>query len=358
MVNSSTPNQASNKQPIRLGIWGLSNSGKTVYMTMLYHYLTQGGSRWRIVTDDANTETFVNDNLNLMIHSGEFCPATNPTENIKVYSYKLVNDEIEKTVEIRFFDLPGAFYMGLLDKEIEVEGETLRLIQSLNQCHGILFLISPLEEDFPDHQKGSYFTFLGNLFRSMQRNRDGKTERKLEPYIVFCITKIDHPEVYKKALGRKAEDLLLKLLGPTIKLEWIANFFHAQIDSKTKTFSPDPSKLNRCRVVPISCFGVDNHGNSPVSEEEIVIKIDHEEETVSQSLDPAIEMNKSNRYSKYEPSMSSKDINQDQSNKPVKRYKINVKEGFYPMSMLSPIEWIIKGIEKYYPEVSPFKSED
>lgn len=364
MVNSSTTNQTSNKQPIRLGIWGLPGSGKTVYMTMLYHYLSQGDSPWRIVTDDEETETFVNDNLSLMMYRGEFCPPTE-TQIPKIYSYKLVNDKTEKIVEINFFDLPGRFYLDLLNQAIQVGDDTLRLIQHLNQCHGILFLISPLEEDSPDHYRGSYFTFLGNLFRSMQRSRDSKKESKLEPYIVFCITKIDHPEGYKKALGLEAEDLLLKLLGPNVKLEWIATFFHAQIDSKTnnktktKILLPEPNELNRCRVMPISCFGIDNHGHSPVYEEEVSKGLEHEQEGVSQSSDPIFQINNSNPYNDYDDAISSKDIfNQDQSKKRIKQYKIDVKKTFYPVNILSPIEWIIKGIEKYSPKVSPSQSEE
>jgi hypothetical protein len=365
MVNSSTTNQASNEQPIRLGIWGLRNSGKTVYMTMLYHYLSQGGSPWRIVTDDEDTEKFVNDNLSLIIDQGNFCEATIESLPQKIYSYKLINDQIGKIVELTFFDLSGEIYKNPLTEKIEVKGDTLLLIEHLNQCHGILFLISPLEEDSPKNEGGSYFTFLGNLFRSMQRFRDGQTERKLEPYIVFCITKIDHPEVYKKALGRKAEDWLLKLLGPTVELTWIANFFHAKIDtdsknSKNQTFSPDPGELNRCRVMPISCFGVDNLGNSPIYEEKKEVSTEAESRGGgAQSSDPIFQINKPNFDSDYDQTVSSKGVfNQDQSKKRVKDYKIDVQKGFYPMNMLSPIEWMLKGIEKYYPKVTPLKSKE
>jgi GTPase SAR1 family protein len=361
MVNSSTINQPSNKQPIRLGIWGLPGSGKTVYMTMLYHYLSQGGTPWRIVTDDKYTEDFVNDNLKLMIQEGDFCKPTMESGLRQVYSYKLINDEIGKIVELTFFDLPGEIYKNPLIETINVEGDTLRLIEHLNQCHGILFLLSPLEENSPNNEGGSYFTFLGNLFRSMQRLRDDQKESKLEPYIVFCITKIDHPEVYKKALGRKAEDWLLKLLGPTVKLTFIANFFHAKINtdsknSKNQTFSPDPSELNRCRVMPISCFGVDNLGHSPVYEEKKEISEKIEQESVSQSSDPMFSGNKSNTPISYDVTVSSKDaFNQDESKK---LYKIDVQKDFYPMNILSPIEWILKGIEKYYPKVPPLKSKE
>jgi len=169
MVNSSTINQPSNKQPIRLGIWGLPGSGKTVYMTMLYHYLSQGGTPWRIVTDDEYTENFVNDNLKLMIQEGDFCKPTMESGLRRVYSYKLINDEIGKIVELTFFDLPGEIYKNPLTETINVEGDILRLIEHLNQCHGILFLLSPLEEDSPNNE-GRAVSFSRAAFGNINEN--------------------------------------------------------------------------------------------------------------------------------------------------------------------------------------------
>jgi GTPase SAR1 family protein len=111
MVNQETISQSSNKKPIRLGIWGLPNSGKTVYMTMLYHYLSQGESQWRIVTDDEVTEKYVNDNLALIMDQGDFPDPTEVTIKVEVCSYKLINDTKNKIVELSFFDVSGEVYL-------------------------------------------------------------------------------------------------------------------------------------------------------------------------------------------------------------------------------------------------------
>ena len=56
----------------------------------------------------------------------------------------------------------------------------------------------------------SYFTLLGKLFRSMQRCRKYNTHNRLEPYVIFGLTKIDHPQAYKKAMGIRAEQSFFK----------------------------------------------------------------------------------------------------------------------------------------------------
>jgi hypothetical protein len=78
----------------------------------------------------------------------------------------------------------------------------------------------------------------------------------------------------------------------------------------------------------------------------------------SQSSDPIFEINKPNFDSDYDGTVLSKGVfNQDQSKERVK-YKIDVQKEFYPMNILSPIEWILKGIEKYYPKVPPLKPKE
>ena len=148
MVNQETLNHSSNQKPIRLGIWGLPTSGKTVYMTMLYHYLSQGDSAWYIVTDDEDTEKYVNQNLSTIMDKGEFPDPTEiRTKDISIYSYKLIHQKNNRVVELNFYDVSGEFFLNLLERSIEQGDKQLPLIEYLNQCHGILFLLSSLEED-------------------------------------------------------------------------------------------------------------------------------------------------------------------------------------------------------------------
>ena len=147
MINQKTVRQNTNKKLIRLGIWGLPTSGKTVYMTMLYHYLSLNNSQWRIVTDDEDTERYVNKMLSQIMDKGQFPLPDAVREEVKIYSYKLIDDKHNNTIELDFLDCSGELYLNLLERVIRQGDKQLPLIEYLNQCHGILFLLSSLKED-------------------------------------------------------------------------------------------------------------------------------------------------------------------------------------------------------------------
>ena len=67
---------------IKLGIWGTSSSGKTVYMLMLYHYLQRSKRKDRFLVKVGNEQTdkFLKDHLNSVIYKGEF-PTTTTKED-------------------------------------------------------------------------------------------------------------------------------------------------------------------------------------------------------------------------------------------------------------------------------------
>ncbi|MDE5108650.1 MAG: hypothetical protein O4808_16850, partial [Trichodesmium sp. St17_bin3_1_1] len=78
---------------IKLGIWGTSSAGKTVYMLMLYHYLQRSNrkDRFLVKVDDKETDEFLEKHLNSMIYKGEFPTPTEkpPEDKYNSYSYKL-----------------------------------------------------------------------------------------------------------------------------------------------------------------------------------------------------------------------------------------------------------------------------
>ena len=67
---------------IKLGIWGASSSGKTVYMLMLYHYLQRSKRKDRFLVKAGNEQTdkFLEDHLNSRIYKGAF-PSTTTKED-------------------------------------------------------------------------------------------------------------------------------------------------------------------------------------------------------------------------------------------------------------------------------------
>ena len=154
---------------IKLGIWGTSSSGKTVYMLMLYHYLQRSKRKDRFLVKVGNEQTdkFLKDHLNSVIYKGEFPTPTEtpPEDKYNSYSYKLKRDNSETIVELTFLDLPGEV---LQRREYKVKtnnkkNEDVSVAKYLTQCHGILILLSPLKEDYND----SYLPLLDGLFLSL-----------------------------------------------------------------------------------------------------------------------------------------------------------------------------------------------
>jgi GTPase SAR1 family protein len=359
MAKIQQTTQFDQSQKIRLGIWGPPSSGKTVYMTMLSHYLKVAeSSPWKVEITDKSTIEFVTKNLSLIRTKGEFMGGTEirRNEQPKLYSYKLKHkNRITNDVELNFFDLPGEYYLGGDHDGIENEsGRKLSIAQHLNQCHGILFLLSPLDEDRSRLKGSSYYDLLEKLFMNMQSLRQSMSP-ELEQYVAFCITKVDHQQVYEEYCKLPATKSFLKLLGNNASLNWFQNFFHVDINSRKQELTPEPSQYNRCQFFYISPFGVyrdeeNNTTRSPVFEEKTDDKptspdILQKPDPIFQELNP-----KADPYESIPVGIPSYDGLPDKNSK---IYKIDTEKKFSPINVLTPIQWLLKGIEHHPPSLSP-----
>lgn len=368
---------------IKLGLWGLPNAGKTVYMTMLYHYLNLS-NQWRVLLDE-NTLDFVDYNKELLIEQGKFIPKTDCSANKTVYTYKLINNYNRSITELNFIDLSGEL---LLEKDLEVNRQNI--YDYFNSCHGIIFFVSPLQTDPPLTTGQSYIKLLGNLLNKMQI-RSANTER-LEQYVAFCITKVDHADFYETHQQSTPEDALLKLLGPNINLNWFNNYFHIKIDERKKRISDIPNKNNRCKFFYISPFGVYKDKNGVIKS-----PIEEIEPSTEQPEKLAAKVAKTYRFNANPPELKSSNVlylNDKKPSEPTNplkivaqanssvlinyadlapkadetqeintlysyeenRYKINTQVAFNPINMLSPIEWILNGINEYFPNINDLQN--
>ena len=348
-------------QPIRLGVWGPPNSGKTVYMSMLYHYLTGPDySPWKIELTDQDTIDFVRNNLSNIRTKGEFVDPTNPMENNrqKIYTYKLVNKVDKKLIiELKFFDLAGEYYLSSdhIKEFRNEENRNLSVAQHLNSCHGILFLLSPLEED-KSHLKGlSYHDLLEHLFMSMQSIRGTSISGELEQYAAFCITKSDHKDVYNNFCRNSSFQSFFKLLGPNSSVNLIQNFFKIELNRNGEAVE-QPTASNRCRFFYVSPFGVyqneDKTYSSPVEE----VPLDDAEHTdpVATSKVPQSPFAQNFRNQSDPYANRTQIFSEDRLKiKSLKSYRINTEVKFQPINMIRPVEWLIEGISTYYPSLPP-----
>lgn len=362
MAKKQENTQFDQSQKIRLGIWGPPSSGKTVYMTMLSHYLKVAeSSPWKVEITDQSTIEFVTQNLSLIRTKGEFMAGTEIRRNEapKIYTYKLKHkNKTTKDIELNFFDLPGEFYLGGDQYGIADQyGRILSIAQYLNQCHGILFLLSPLDEDRSSLKGSSYYDLLEKLFMNMQSARQSMSP-ELEQYVAFCITKVDHPEVYEKFCRSAATKSFLKLLGDNASLNWFQNFFHVDINSRKQELTPEPTQYNRCQFFYISPFGVYRDEVNNTTRSPVFVK-----STVDTPISPAMLQNSDPIFQNFNPKADPYEnipvgipSYDSLGEKNAKIYQIDTEVKFSPINVLTPIQWLIKGIEHHPPALSPLET--
>ena len=372
---------------IKLGIWGASSSGKTVYMLMLYHYLQRSKrkDKFLVKVDDQETDDFLQTELNLRIYKGEFPTPTTTKDKYNSYSYKLKRDNSETIVELTFLDLPGELWE---DRSREKKVKTNNTIGNKNygvsvakyltQCHGILILLSPLKEDYND----SYLPLLDGLFRLMLREIP---EFKLEQYVVFGITKADHDKIYQRTIDTNFYQLIMEIIGLQAPLEWLESYFYLEIvKEKDETQRVNVNgENNRCCFLPISPFAkyYDKDGKmiSPVitnenkTEEELKLNESQQEPPKAADkrqgkrllTDPFKKdlSKKQNNNDDYEGSQregqssynddyeTPSTTNYDEPNQEEGKYKIDTRVTWRPQNVVEPIEWLIQRIENHPPKI-------
>ncbi|NET41857.1 hypothetical protein [Okeania sp. SIO2B3] len=356
-VNEPSPKPRPIPSQIRLGIWGFHHAGKSVYMLRLYEYLLNEG---KIQITDWDTEEYINNGMELL-DRGIFVSPTATAGKKSKYSYTINNEDGSNT-ELTFLDIAGDILRDPYHDFLDENSQENTVVDYLLQCHGIIFLLSPLQED---KQTKPYHTLLMKLFIAMQR----KSGRKpLEQYVAFGITKIDHPEVNQKLLQEKyqyPEQMFLEMLGkgPNVKLQWLKGFFHAQIE-KPKDKSKDnprlninPTRENRCQLFYISAFGTYKDSDGNVKSPVILDKEEKQKSTTSKAEseeDPIFstyEQDDPDPYDFGKENIKTEDINPN-------KYKIDTEAPFNPINIFSPIEWLVRGIKSCPPNISNTSSSD
>ncbi|NET24610.1 hypothetical protein [Okeania sp. SIO1I7] len=352
-VNKPSPKPQRIPSQIRLGIWGFPGAGKSVYMLRLSQELSDQG---RLVPTDEITAKYIYEGTKLL-EKGEF---VNPTGTGKYskYSYTIENSD-NRNIELTFFDLPGEVFTDPENYFSSENNREVNVVDYLLECHGILFLLSPLEEDIHSFDE-SYYILLKRLFDLM---RIKSRKNRLEQYVAFGITKIDNSEVYGESLDKYAEQMFLNILGrgPNAKLTWLKNYFHIIIEgSKDRPrLKINPTSENRCQFFYISAFGIhkDSKGNVqyPVrenKEEKPKYNTYKTEEDPMFPTDDLEDVDVENFGNK------NNDTEEFKFNKSKNKYIIDTKVRFNPINMYSPIEWLIKGIKEYPPNIPDHSSAD
>jgi GTPase SAR1 family protein len=344
VVNNSEPPK------IRLGIWGSPNAGKTIFAIMLHHYLAnQKESPWRVRTKDRDTREFAINGQKLIFDRGEMPSSTEVTADPKVYSYILNSRNNLPDIELNFFDLSGeAYTTRRYDTQVPdpSTGKPITIPQYLNKCDGILFLLSPLETDVPrleDGTKDGLKSLLQELVDDMLEDRPQQSGR-LEQYISFCITKADHDDVRTHFSTHLPEESLLTILGKNCNMQWFDNNFIVTIEKDNKKFVASPDLNNRCQAFYVSPFGSYKDEKNGEMVSPIIIDTNTYESSASTT-----QSSPSNSPFSTFPGGNNMSVNTLSS-----RGRAIVKPdapAFNPVNMITPLEWLIRGILHNPPQI-------
>lgn len=257
MMNGSGP--MSRRAMGRIGLWGPPGSGKTTYLAALNIAVLQSRERQMRLfgTDDSSTE-FLKSNTAQLTRDRVFPDATVVDQQLswvlsmdqeievakKPWGKRLVTVPVE--INLDLLDAPGGSFSDLPteasgaggdDNDARLFGEdgdmdelgsegSQDVMDQLSGCNGLVLLFDPTRE----WRTGDMFNyFQGTLLEIAQRRMQGRSEAdgRLPHYVAVCVTKFDHPDVYRRARrgGYRSFSPYDPYLFPRVPDEFAEQFF-------------------------------------------------------------------------------------------------------------------------------------
>jgi len=237
----------------RIGLWGAPGSGKTTFLAALNVAVIQSREDLLIYGSDDEATDFLAENTSMLTTQRMFPPATQTLRPLSWALHLPVQRTTKKkfgrqsteTVTLQFnidlVDAPGATFRSVPSAAAGGAGAALlfddeesdapsapeeEIIDHLAGCDGIVFLFDPIRERSAGD---AYEYFQGTLLRIAQRRlgQGATVSPKLPQYLAVCVTKLDAPEVYRRAKmrGYKTFDQNDPYLFPRVGDEKAEQFF-------------------------------------------------------------------------------------------------------------------------------------
>lgn len=182
MFKKQTDQTSNTRKAVRVGIWGPTGVGKTSYILGLHFADDNAG--WSIRPAHPEALTFYIEGVDMLRKRLTFPPAS-PTGDPTAYHF-----ELEKPPgwvgrrEVFTIVLPEA-------AGEDYEQATDELLREYHLCQGIIWLIDPQYNPPPD--KKGYTRLLQEWLGLLHLRQGGG---RIEKFMAFCVTKMDHPNSY------------------------------------------------------------------------------------------------------------------------------------------------------------------
>ena len=172
-------------------IWGSKSSGKTVFLTALYHAILRNDRGWRVQIADQHSTRFITERREELIDKQIFPENTNPEDRDRIFKFDI---EIRKglfkheKLELEFLDPAGEIFEGTGTFSPEVKD---LVFETIKKSQGLICLIDP-ERTNKKTNKDRYFKLLANNFTEMKAKFFPEGGYKRLPIkVAICITKMD-----------------------------------------------------------------------------------------------------------------------------------------------------------------------
>jgi hypothetical protein len=208
-----------------IGLWGAPGSGKTTYLAALNIAAQLFPRQMMLFGRDDEATDFLADHTEMLTGQRRFPPATSAQRPLAWALETTIEvperrwGRVGKTVlvpqpyrlDIELLDAPGIAFgataagaagtrLGLNEEDDMMTGgsDDEQLMEHLAACDGIVLLIDPLRE----RAQGDAYSYFNRTLLRIAQLRKGQSANqvgRLPHYLAVCITKFDHPTVYRMA---------------------------------------------------------------------------------------------------------------------------------------------------------------
>ncbi len=228
MVSRSRAGSKPGAHPVRIGLWGASNSGKTTFLGALKLAAQQTRGRsvvWTVMSKNPAGQSVMSELASRLVNERQF-PATTQANTPLSWSFLgETRNGTAKRVEftLDLLDVSGKLFADGFetgeefipdeDDELSFDGMSAEsstglgsslpsvneLVDHLVTCDGIIFLFDPIREE-QDRDSFSHFNAMLDKVVSTVHQSGRMIGTVLPHHLAICVTKFDDPRVLGRAL--------------------------------------------------------------------------------------------------------------------------------------------------------------